>query len=129
MLCRSPENEVLLTLMRFLSVLLIREKKDDKPIDNESEHTKSAWYIIACLISQDSLCVNFCLKLFKAILINFNTKKTDISSLNSLLLMPTQCFASGKDLLPFFMKQNTREKDDIFMDYEKILIETIMRYI
>ena len=126
---RLPENEVNLVIMKFLSILLIREKKEDKPNSGGSDDTKSAWYIIASIISQDNLFVNFCLKLIKQIISNFNRiKRPNVSNFNSSLLIPTATNASNRDLLPFFVKQSSREKDDVFFDYEKILIETIMRY-
>ena len=127
MLLRSPENEVVLILMKFLSVLLIREKKEDKPTRTEPDGITSAWNIIVYMISKGALCLDFCLKIFKRILAKSNTEKRDVSPLNSLILVPTTTFTSPTDLLPFFVKQNAREKDDIFLDYEKILIETIMR--
>lgn len=128
---RSGYNEVSLIVIRFLSILMSREKKEkeQRASSKKSSASQMVWYVTAQTLLEDSYCVDYCLKILNELIRNCKVKKKDESrSTSSLLLKPSETVSAPPDLGPFFLKQYVKgHAHDVFEDYPKLLIEVILR--
>ena len=123
---RTSENEATLIVIRFLSILLVREKKDEKLTSSKLTIDTSVWHITADLLSRDSSFLTFCFGILK-VFIEY-LKSRSISSSATLCLRSNTSVLQPSDIFRSFSSNIGKDRLDIFQNYEKVLIETIIRY-
>ena len=130
LLSHTLENEVILILIRFLSLLLVRDKQEKEKItDKKQPNIKSALFLTTKALLTHTNCIGFCLCLLKEMISRSHSIESEKKALKSDYIVPKYTKLSCSDFVPFFVKQFSKDKGDIFEDYPRLLIETIMRFV
>ncbi|KAF4528052.1 hypothetical protein B566_EDAN016728, partial [Ephemera danica] len=126
---RTPQLEVHLVMMRFLSVLMSRAKSTSKN-SNESDHFVSQTTASTLM---DNSVVQYCLGLLKGLLLywkNQNTNQESASGSGALggSLLKSSPNLTPPDMSPFFLKLYVKGLGgDVFESYPQLLTEMALR--